>query len=240
MSKDLEKFATSSMRGPKRGIYEQLLASLLVKGVRSNDPLIKISCICEAAFMSKKKDKLDMNLVDVCYTVCQSLQNTEIAKSKQSKTEYVNVSWSFPKTEENWKQYIEPWQKTLQLRYYTLFTSWRHNKYPKQDRLADVSPFRQVEHYNEVSEYYEKLAKVIAAEVRALPSHQSFFEMASALDVHSYRIIQGEFTGWALRQLLATQATLAEEISPQVWKDAFGQPSQEIEENIDADSLDQR
>lgn len=178
--------------------------------------------------------------MDVFYTVCQSLQNTEIAKSKQSKTEYVNVSWSFPKTEENWKQHIEPWQKTRQLHYYTLFTSWRHNKYPKQDRLVDVSPYRQVEHYNEVSEYYEKLAKMIAAEVGELPPHQSFFEMASALDVHSYRILQGEFTGWALRQLLETQATLAEEISPQVWKDAFGQPSQEMEENVDAGSLGQR
>jgi len=232
---DLEKFASTSMRGPKRGIYEQLLASLLIKGVRSNDPLIKISCICEVAFMSKKKDKLDMNLVDVFYTVCQSLQNTEIAKSSQSNREYVNVSWSFPKTEENWKQYIEPWQKTGQIRYYTLFTSWRRNKYPFQDRRADVSPFRQTEHYNEVSEYYEKLANVIAAEIRDLPPHQSFFETASALDVHSYRILQGEFTGWALRQLLEIQATLAEEISPQVWKDAFGQPSQEIEGTVDAD-----
>jgi hypothetical protein len=232
---DLEKFVSTSMRGPKRGIYEQLLASLLIKGVRSNDPLIKISCICEAAFMSKKKDKLDMNLVDVFYTVCQSLQNTEIAKSRKSKTEYVNVSWSFPKTEENWKQYIKPWQKTSQLQFYTLFTSWRYNKYPIQDRLENVSPFRQVEHYNELAEYYENLATVIAAEIRDLPPHQCFFEMASALGVHSYRILQGEFTSWALRQLLEIQATLAEEISPQVWKDAFGQPSQETEETEDAD-----
>jgi len=185
--------------------------------------------------MSKKKDKLAMNLVDVFHTVCQSLQNSEIAKSRQSKTEYVNVSWSFPKTEENWKQYIDPWQKTRQLHYFTLFTNWRHNKYPKQDRLVDVSPFRQTEHYNETAKYYEKLAKTISAEISDLPPHQSFFEMASALDVHSYRILQGEFTGWALRQLLEIQATLAAEISPQVWKDTFGQPSQEIEENVDED-----
>ena len=50
MSKtELEKFQARSTRGPSRGIYQQILASLFVKASRTNDPSVKISAICEAA-----------------------------------------------------------------------------------------------------------------------------------------------------------------------------------------------
>jgi len=54
--------------------------------------------------------------------------------------------------------------------------------------------------------------------------------MASALTKEGYQILQGEFTGWALRQLLETQAIISEEIDPAVWREAQGIIAQEQEE----------
>ncbi len=60
---NLEKFTASSMRGMRKGIYQQLLASLLIKANKTDNPLTKIGCICEAAYLSRNKKALDMELI---------------------------------------------------------------------------------------------------------------------------------------------------------------------------------
>jgi len=225
--KGLGEFVTVSMRGPKRGIYEQLLAQLLIKGNRTNNDLIKIMSVCEAALMSRQKDKLDMNHVDVCYAVCRSFLNTRPDPNIKN---VVRVAWSFPQTEENWKLNIEPWKKT-NLSYSTLQTNWRHRNYPEKKRYGEcLSPWKQTERENEILDYLDALAEKINIEISQLPPHQAFFEVTSALTEQSFAILQGEFTGWALRQLSQIKAQIAEEISPQVWREALGVFGEEQEE----------
>ena len=57
MSKDLEKFTSSSLRGQKKGIYEHSQGSLIMKGVQTENPLTKIFTICEGALLSENKNK---------------------------------------------------------------------------------------------------------------------------------------------------------------------------------------
>ncbi len=225
---DLEKFASSSMRGRKRGIYQQLLGSLLIKANRTDDPLIKISCICEAAYMSRNKKVLDMNLIECCFTVCKSLQNVRTINKKN--WSYIRVTFPFIPNEENWKKYIAPWQK-ISLRYYPLITSWRHLKYPTEDRLVHVSPYHQLDHYNKVAEFNDKLSEKVVNEIGELPKDFQFYQKCSALSIKSFKELKEEFWLWAVQKLMELQAVLSDEIDPKVYGDIGGQTKEDEEED---------
>lgn len=217
MSKNLEAFTSSSLRGQKRGIYQQLLASLLVKAVKTNDPLEKIQALCEAAYTCRIQDKLDMDLVDVCYEVCQSFINSKT--TKRYGCTYVHISWSFNLSkEENYKKYIEPWKKQTYscFEWFTSFT---------RTIIKDGS------------EYNQTNLDYINAELRKLPQHKQFYYGSEAMTVYSFRALKGSFCTWALKQLLQIQAVLSDEIDPQVWREATGQQEPE-EKTGDGDSLD--
>jgi len=133
-------------------------------------------------------------------------------------------------SEESYNKYIVPWHK-ITLNYYPLKTGYRHAKYPVIDRIEDVSPFTQTEHYNRMAEYNDLLQAQIAEDLKKYSKGFRFFVITSALTLHSYNIMQGEFTNWALTGLSETRTKLAEEISPQVWKDFTGQEKKETEED---------
>ena len=236
---DLEKFASTSMRGPKRGIYQQLLAQLLIKANRANDPLVKVSCICEAALMSRKKKKLNMKLVHACYKVCQSFKSSEIRTisytflHNKDMIEATRMSWVFPQNEENYKKYIEAWQH-IQLSYYAYHTQWGYEKYPIADRRGGfVSNYNYPEYYNKTAAFLEDLKAKTNKDLDELPEWQRFYEMTSAVAKRSFFVLQGEFTGWALPKLLETQATLSDEIDPEIWKETLSAVSKdEQKENV--------
>lgn len=227
MSKDLEKFATSSLRGLKKGIYEQLQCSLLVKGIQTDKPLTKISSICEAALLSKNKKNLDLETVNVCNDVYRSLQNT--FPTKTGNTEYVNVAWIFVPSEENFNQYIKAWHR-ISLHYYPLLTVYRQIEYRESRKQEYVSPFGQIDYHNKFVEFEDRLTRKIEDDLQKYSEDFRFFVVTSALDFRSYLILKGEFTNWALTQLSDTRRKVAEEISPQVWREFTRQEKQEKEE----------
>lgn len=217
--KGLGDFVSVSMRGPKRGIYEQLLAQLLIKSNRTNYDLIKIISLCEAALMSRQKDKLDMNHVGVCYAVSRSFLNT---KPDPNMKDVVRVAWSFPKIEENWEKYIDPWHRAT-VPYYPLETRHRKKNYPHKWRYSNyTSPWEARVKANEYLDYKDGLTKKVYEEMGELPIYDQFFQTTGALSTEGYQILEGEFAGWALRQLSEIKAQIAQEISPQVWREALG------------------
>ena len=229
MSKsDLEKFTSSSLRGLKKGIYEQIQCSLLMKGTQTDKPLTKISTICEAALHSKNKKSLDMETVNICKDVCRSLQNTY--PTRKGHHEFVNVSWIFPPSEQNYERYIKPWHKNSMF-YYSLDTIYREIEYPEKRRMENIPPYGHIDRYNEQAEYDECLIKKLVDSLEKCTEDFRFFVVTSALTLRSYLILQGEFTNWTLTQLSEARRKLAAEISPQVWKDFTGQEKQEKEAN---------
>jgi len=236
----LDRFATSSMRGPKRGIYQQLLAQLLIKANRSDDPLIKISCICEAALMSRKKKNLDMKLVQGCYLVAQSFKSTEIRTISRSflhhkqMIDVVRMAWVFPETEENYNDFIASWHG-VGLSYYPYHTPLRHKKYPISDRLGGTifGNLEWQEYYNKTAVFIEGLVDKVEKDLDELPEWQRFYEIASALGKRIFYVLQGEFTSWALLKLLKTQATLSDEIDPKIWSETLSAVSKDERKDVE-------
>lgn len=217
---ELDKFTATSIRGPKRGIYEQLLCGLLLKASNTNDPLIKISAICEAAYMSRKKDKLDMNLIEVASLVCTSFMNTETTK----KTDAVKITWAFSTTEENWKRFIEPWQK-ISKSFYPFETDLRNKLYPLQFRYDRYN----YDDANKFAEWREEVNKNISEKIHEMELYKAFFEITTALAKNSFLALQGEFSRWALPKLLEVQAAIAEEVDPEVYAQVFAATKEESE-----------
>ena len=183
---------------------------------KTNDPLEKIQALCEAAYTCRIKTKLDMNLVDVCYDVCVSFRNSK--KQRRPGASYVSVSWSFGSTEENWKHYIQPWNKKS-----TIYIAWFT---PLSRKL-----------YRAEAEYKPEYGQKIHEEICSLLEHERFFTKTTALVSPSFYALQGEFTSWALKQLLEIQAVLSDEIDPKVWSEAIGQPEIKEEENTDGNQM---
>jgi hypothetical protein len=218
MSKELEAFTSSSLRGQKRGIYQQLLASLLVKTVKTNDPLEKIQALCEAAFTCRIKDKLDMDLIDVCFEVCQSFRNSKMIRLHGYNVAY--VGWSFVvDKEENYERYVKPWRKGT-LTYRPILTEFARKCF---SGYYDISPENN---------------KIVDEKLHTLPIHVQFYFMTTALDPSAFRKLQGEFTTWALKQLLQIQSILSDEIDPKVWSEALGQKGEPEEKASDENPLD--
>jgi len=228
--KDLDKFTSEALRGQKRGIYEHSQCSLIMKGVQTENKLTKIFSICEGALLSENKDKLDLEKVKVCSDVCMSFQSTY--PTKFDGTEYMNVAWIFSPTEENYHKYIKPWHK-ISLRYYPLLTTYRQAKYPRSRKLVQVSSWDQIEHHNKIVEYQEQVIKKIEDDLTECPEDFRFFVKTSALSVHSFNVLQGEFTAWALSELSDTRRELTKEISPKIWRDFTGQEKEKEEEDLE-------
>ena len=234
MSEDLEKFTTSSLRGSK-GIYQQLQASALAKSVQSNDKLVKTASICEAAMGSKNKDKLDMNLIDVCWIVSDSFSNTH---PEDKKPHIMRVAWDFPLNEENWRKYIEPWQR-IRLSYYPLDTPYSYINHPQKPRYPTESAlwWRVNEEKNRYLDDLDELQEYISKKIEEMPEHERFYQKSASLSYRSFQRIQSEFTTWALKQLLDVRKELASEIDPKVWREALGQQEPE-EKASDGDQMD--
>jgi len=214
---------SQTVRGPKEGgVYQALMASLLAKATRTNDPLIKVSAICEAAFLSRWKDQLDMELVERAYTVASSFLNTGTGQ------EPVRLCWSFEMTEANWACFIQPWQRVA-LTYYPFETPLGRSKCPR--RYKHPNHFYNYRDANLDLEAQEKMRSKLNEQIEQLPPYRAFFEKTSALSRQSFYALRGEFEKWALPRLLEVQATLAEEMDPQVLKEAMGfTATREVEE----------
>jgi hypothetical protein len=209
----LGEVAAFALRGPRKGVYQQLLAGSLIKAMRTDDSLKKVYNICMAAYTFKEKDKLNMELVEICSRVCESLINTILERNQP-----ITVAWNFPQTEKNWEKYILPWQRTT-LSFYPLLTYYGRRNYPR--RYAENDPFEGVGALNRRLNEHEETIKQANQEINELPIHKSFFESTSALSLTSFNVLKSEFSSWAIAKLAETQALIAEHVDPALFREMF-------------------
>jgi len=231
-----EAFVSTAMRTARRGIREQLMTQLLIRGNMSGSPLVKVQAICEAVGMSQKKDRIDMNLVECIFLVSTSLINTEKSNiSAQHNPGLIRCSWSFKQTEENYKKCIKAWH-VLELQHYPLDTAYVEDNYP------DFSPVCNYSYSGDVDQWH-KCKDEILEEVREwfkkTSDSKAFYEQTYALSRLSFSELKGEFEAWAIMQLRPIEAIVSEEITPEVYRDvltALMQKSQKQGEEQESES----
>lgn len=215
-TKGFSHFASIATRTQRKGIREQLLAQLLVKGSILSDPLLKIEVLTEAAYLSKSQEKIDMAIVETCSVVCRSFINTEKDFHPPSYfPDLVRVSWAFASSKENWEKYIVPWQY-LALIYFPLFTRYAEKNYSKVPVSTEGMSYVEVEEWLRVREEINEKAKEW---LEKLPDHRQFYEMTYAYSRFSFTSLKGEFAHWAMAKLRPIEAVIAEEVNPEIYRD---------------------
>jgi hypothetical protein len=227
----LRDLAERTMRGPKTSVYQQMLAQKLIKANQTPQPLHKIRYACEAAFLCRNKENLDMARIQAINTVVQSLLNTEIPKAGSQKVDIIIIAWSYPKTEGKYKFHVAPWHK-LSLRYYPWETEVRRRKYPQKGRRSTSNSYwDQVEDENAYADYQEEVIDKIKEEINSMPQHEKFFQMTGALGRNSFYRLKAEFEGWAVPIVLEAMATMVDGIDPRVYSETlatmYGQDTEE-------------
>lgn len=212
--KEFEGFVSTALRGPKMGIYQNLLAGLLIRASTTLDPLKKIQNLTEAAELCKKKDNIDMEFVEVASTVCRSLMNTEVPSKPKG---FVHLTWAFPQTEANWKKYIAPWH-VVNLTFIPLRTAYSL-KYPLVHRkYGPLFPSDA----KELRDYLDGKHNEITEAINKMCECEAFFQETSALTKASFFTLKGEFSRWALTKLLPIQAQIADLVDPRIFNQVAG------------------
>jgi hypothetical protein len=193
---DLEKFLTSSVRGPKRGVYEQLLLTKLLSANRG-DPLKRIRLIGETAwFIDKEKADglgIDLTLIERIFKVAVSLENTSLQLRHTdgilNPSQTYPITWNFEITEENYKKYIASWYSNQLLDHY----------------IDYVIPLNR------------RSERVIESQSYGM----QFFSLSNSLTKVGYSTLVNSFVAWASPIITEIEAKIASTISPQAWSDVF-------------------
>lgn len=209
----LAAFTSAAMRGPRFSIFHQIQSQTLIKANRIGDPVKKIFLICEASFRSRVKEKIDMELVDSCFSVAQSFLNTEI----KANADIISVAWNFRETKENYEKNIAAWQK-LGISFHPLYTPYRRRNYVSKPLFeSHVTASDREWQWEEA----QKVRKEILEAFQKMPPHENFFERCNAIARGSFYSLKGEFSQWALSRLMEVENIIMNEVDPTIYRDTL-------------------
>jgi len=111
---ELGQIASQALRGPKFGVFEQLICQHLVQATVTSHSLLKIHFITDAALMldAEKVKSLDIDTekLEVVKAVCDALRNKTV--TQKGELHQFSVKFGFEHTEENYNKFIMPfWGK---------------------------------------------------------------------------------------------------------------------------------
>ena len=209
---EFSQFASAALRGPRKGIYEQLLCQHLVLSVTSK-PLKKIRLICEAAMMiqDSEKQNINMELVEILNKVAIAFQHSIHYKSGGG-ARYCIINWSFDNTEEVYEKFIEPWRGHAKLFF---FPTLQYD----QDRAK--------EEYEQVRGMLSKLER-----------WEWFFTVTrhANLAERSYNMLAGCFISWALPQIMKVFAQLSKLVQPSLYREMLALLTSKPEKSGESES----
>ena len=213
-----QKFVSDTVRGPKKGVYEHLLAQHLALAVTSY-PLKKIQYICEACFMiseeERVKQEIDMEDIDIIHKVCMSFANSVNEKLFDDmlyrRLIEVSISWAFGETVENHRKYIKPWIVHTPEYYRNAVPEYQY------ERLADLEEqieeaVRKIKKAQNDPEFREKCE---AERINV------FFIISKYLSQRSFMNLQSDFVVWALPKIQQVYAKLARLVPPRLLRETM-------------------
>ena len=236
---EISRFASTALRAPRKGTFEQLLSQHLILSVTAK-PLKKIRLITEAAMMvdpNKLKNQEELKNV---YRVARAFQSASYTKIDQWGTHIWFIPWDFASSKENFDTFIKPFH---------IYTSYfkQYIKYHRQTawKLKHRRMFGGCGHVlaiakkGEVKETIKRLfatfeecpkchwgleAKEIAKEETTIvtenPLWSFFFEMSrNCLSEPGFKMLRNAFINYALPKVQKAVRALSELVTPQQYQE---------------------
>jgi len=234
MSESLESFTVRSLRGKRRGAFQDLLALQLYRAQRA-DPLKKVLIVSEAVMYAgdKANVSIDSETLELMFLVSQSLSNVSFEDGVYS------IPWAFSETEENYKKFIKPWIKGFEYHedrieqnrewvnfvlhwcgYLLTITPADHNENEVWEKIVDE--------YGEKCPYCEGILDFKDLEFKPfsfakddLDDASFVFEATHCLTHVGYLKLVNAFTSFALPKTAVAEAELSKLIDPEKLKAYF-------------------
>jgi len=186
--RDLKKSAAKALTVLRRkGSFEIVLSQHLTTAIPI-DPLVKVRLICEAAFMISpdklKETSIDMELVKTIYELCLSFLYVDIHSP------FIQIPWSFPRTEEAYQKYIAP---------------WHNNRIPLSFRYSTTSE----------KEKKKERIKQCESEIEEFFLLTNYLNLAEG----SFINLKVEFLNWAIPKIMQVAEQISELIDPKLYKE---------------------
>jgi hypothetical protein len=208
---ELERFTSTALRRPKKGIFEQSLCQHLALAVASK-PLRKIRFICEAAYLlddeGRKGLGVDEEELEVVYRVALSFLNSHRSSLRWEGMHhyYWSLAWSFDtslhRARESYERYVNPWLRDRNLSFYEIFMG--------EHRANELTYVRDVLDHPD-----EELSEegLFACHARG------FFIVTEYLAESSYSMFESQFVAWALPRAQRIFTCLSDLVDPRLFSD---------------------
>lgn len=185
-------FKSEALRSQRRGTYQQLLCQILIQSVTSK-PLKRISSICQAAMTEPdlKKHGINPEFIDIASDVAIAFERT--IHMHLGSVYFCYISWPFELTEKNYIRYIEPWRHGDLLFYPYLGQEW----------------------------FADQRKEAIEEQLATFPHWKFFFTVTSRVNLtdNTYQTLLGQFTSWALPQIMQVFRELSKLVQPSLYKE---------------------
>lgn len=241
----LGEYAGQGLRGPRFGIFEQLLCQHLVQATVATDSLRKIQLICEGCLMvSEEKRKalaVDMEKVEVVRVITEAF-NHRVEISNKNYPYLIDVRFGFEEIEENYNHYVESWCRGISFGHYParlahhyshLGTPYRrfycancqnflvddiHNEKPGINRDGNCKVC-EASLERSISGYSPFIVQISFKKHEATPDWKMFFAICHALGKEGYEDLKNNFLKWAVPFSMELMRKLTQVVRPEIYNE---------------------
>lgn len=214
MSKRKSRFPpieVRALRTKQAGTYERLLCQLLIAS-NNAEPLTKIRKMCEAMLRAKtipqNPIKINEEEVEVIHAGVTAFRDTYHGVTKSDQVSWVEISWPFETTDENYKKYVAPWRLVTSLKYFPLLGYHGHDFEEVYDRNAKF--FTEIRKERGEAQYFFTITTYVYSRCNA-----------GALTESAFRKLRSQFITWALPKVEEWYLELTKLVEPSLFDFMF-------------------
>lgn len=238
---ELGQIASQALRGPKFGVFEQLICQHLVQATVTSDSLLKIHFITDAALMldaeKVKSLKIDAKKLEIVKAVCEALRKRSI--QDREGISLFSVRFGFEITEENFTKFIDPfWGEKKGLTHYPSRINDRfgtrlilyycpscHSQVGDSKRgrtgyngdCCDYCGQDLTPNYSPVNRRTGPYPVASLEKDPDVPYWEYFFEICRVLAPMGYTLLQNAFLKWAMPCAMDFMRKLTQAVRPEIY-----------------------
>jgi hypothetical protein len=126
-AKSLIENVSDATNGPRFGIFEQVLCSLIYQAANNPDPMRKVQLVTDGAMMlepdKQKSLGIDIVKVKIIKTVNTAFLSTILTAIPNKRFRLVTLRFGFEPTIENFNKFIKPWYYSGSFHYFPQYVS---------------------------------------------------------------------------------------------------------------------
>jgi len=239
----LSDYAGQALRGPRFGIFEQLLCQHLVQATVSTGPLRKIQLVVEAALMldeeKQKQLQIDLDTLEIVRAITEALHHRNEITNK-TYDRLIELKFGFDETEDNYNRFVKPWYHDRGLVHYPNRITQLFKEYGKSYRIFVCNGCNNVVATDKDGPIHmsdKQTCKFCGARLEnsynyqaftvrygfephdSTPKWRVFFIYCHGLAASGYNQLKTDFLKWAMPFVMQLMRKLTNAVRPEIYNE---------------------